>query len=161
MSNVEEIYRQVTLPGPGGPDGASRETNQDGHGWSPRRTIATVLVLLGVVASVFWWALPRETERAQWWEPEGQRALGQQIAAKPIDLETTNRALDVLDRWERMSWPQKQEATRVIGQVFDLGGTNYTTYVEVNRGMIQEYLKLKKQGELARRGATEGQATTD
>ncbi len=110
-----------------------------------------MILLLAVVVGVFWWASPEQKEDPKWWEPDGQKLIGQPIAPKPIDLESTDKALEALSGWERMSWVQKTAATRVISQVFELGGVEYVTYVEVNRDMIREHLELRKRTELIRR----------
>lgn len=157
--NPEDTYRQVTLPGPRGDDRGGR----GGRGgrddklpsWSARRTALTVALLLVVVVGVFWWASLEQQDDPKWWEPQGQKQLGEPIAAKPIDLESTDKALDALSGWERMSWVQKTEATRVISQVFELGGVDYVTYVEVNRDIIREHLEMRKRTELIRRTAAD------
>ena len=61
-----------------------------------------------------------------------------------------NAALKSLEGWGQMSWAQKREATRIIERVFDLGGTGYVTYIEVNREIIQDYLEMRKEAELNR-----------
>jgi len=151
--NPEDIYRQVTLPGPRADDRGGRDDKLPS--WSARRTTLTVILLLAVVVGVFWWASPEQKEDPKWWKPDGQKLIGQPIAPKPIDLESTDKALEALSGWERMSWVQKTEATRVISQVFELGGVEYVTYVEVNRDMIREHLELRKQTELIRRTAAD------
>jgi len=50
---------------------------------------------------------------------------------------------------------QKTAATRVISQVFELGGVEYVTYIEVNRDMIRGHLELRKRTELIRRTAAD------
>jgi len=151
--NLEDIYRQVTLPGPRGDGRGGRDDELPS--WSARRTTLTVALLLAVVLGAFWWVSPGQKEDPKWWKPEGQKQLDEPIAAKPIDLESTDKALDALSGWERMSWPQKTEATRVISQVFELGGVSYVAYVEVNRHMIREHLELRKKIELVRRIAAD------
>ena len=150
----DHTYRQVTLPGPAGP-GGERGGDQP-RSWSARRTVLTVVTLLLVVGGVCWWASPDSSE-PRWWEPEGQQQLASPARATAVDLPSTDRALEALDGWEQKSWSQKIEATRVIREVFELGGVNYVIYVDVNHVVIREYLETLKRGELVRRAAAEGQ----
>ena len=153
--SIEDVYREATRHGPSG-SGRGRGRGEP-PAWSVRRTAVTVVVLVLIVGTVFWWSAP-ERHDPKWWEPEGQKKLVSPSKTPPIDLVSTNRALDVLAGWERMSWSEKREATRLIDKVFVLGGTDYVVYVETNRGMIREHLEKRKRGELVRRAAAESRA---
>ncbi len=143
---TDNVFRQVRLPAPSEPGrhGPSGEPPS----WSARRTALTMTVLLVGVAGIWWWAQKpaRELERS---EP-GRPSLVPAGTLPPIDLPATNAALKALEGWGQMSWQQKREATHVIERVFDLGGTEYVIYIEVNRGIIQDHLEMRKQAELIR-----------
>ncbi|GIS58862.1 MAG: hypothetical protein CM1200mP2_10870 [Planctomycetaceae bacterium] len=85
----------------------------------------------------------------------GSKETGQPVENSPLDPDSTDRALDVLADWQRLSWSEKREATRQIDKVFALGGTDYVVYVETNRDMIREHLEKRKRDEMVRRAAAE------
>jgi len=160
-------YRQVTLPGPTG-NGPGGDSGSDSVSWSARRTTLTVVALLMMVVSVTWWASPDADTEPRWWEAEGQKrmadpavglAVGDQVDSRPIDLESTERALEALSGWEQKSWSEKREAIPVIDKVFEFGGIQYAAYVDANHSIIREYLQSQKRNELIRRESARG--TTD
>ena len=150
--SIEDIYREAARHGPSG-SGPDRRDG-DRPSWSVRRTAVTVVVLLLIVGTVFWWSAPERND-SKWWEPEGQKKLASPSKTPPIDLVSTDQALDVLAGWERLSWSEKRDATRLIDKVFALGGTDYVVYVETNRDMIREHLEKRKRAELVRRATAE------
>ena len=150
--SIEDIYRDAAREGPSG-SGPERK-RRDRPSWSVPRTAVTVVVLLLIVGTVFWWSAP-EPRDPKWWEPEGQKKLASPSKTPPIDLDSPDRALDVLADWQRLSWSEKREATRQIDKVFALGGTDYVVYVETNRDMIREHLEKRKRDEMVRRAAAE------
>ena len=125
--SIEDIYREAAREGPSG-SGPKRK-RRDRPSWSVPRTAVTVVVLLLIVGTVFWWSAP-EPRDPKWWEPEGQKKLASPSKTPPIDLDSTDRALA-------------------------LGGTDYVVYVETNRDMIREHLKKRKRDEMVRRAAAE------
>ena len=150
----DDIYRQVTLPGPSGTGDVGNRAEPPS--WSARRTVLTVVVLLLAVGGAFWWALPESSE-PQRWELKGQQQLANPAAATAIDLPSTERALDALDGWEQMSWTQKREATPVIAAALGIGAIDYVVYIDANHVIIREHLELRKRDELIRRAADKGQ----
>lgn len=154
--NSDDIYRQVTLPGPasrGDGRGASEPAS-----WSAGRTALTVSVLLLSVGGVFWWQFSGTEPNTRRGAPEGQKKLADPVATEPIDLASTDQAIEALTDWDRKSWSQKRDATRVVAKVFDLGGVNYVTYVDTNHETILDHLQKRKRNELGRRTTVDGQA---
>ncbi len=159
-------YRQITLPDPSG-DGPGGDSGSDSVSWSARRTTVTVVVLLMTVVGVIWWVSPDADNEPRWWDTGGQkRMVGQagdsvdsRVDNRPIDLESTEKALEALSGWEQKSWPEKREAIPVIDKVFEFGGIQYAAYIDANHAIIREHLQARKRSELIRREAARG--TTD
>ncbi|HAA52602.1 MAG TPA: hypothetical protein DCE43_23005 [Planctomycetaceae bacterium] len=149
--NSEDIYRQVTLPGPAGR--GDERGGSEPPSWSAGRTALTVSVLLSSVVGAFWWQFSAAEPNTRRPTPEGQKELADAVPTEPIDLAATDRAIEALTGWDRKSWSQKRDATRVVAKVFELGGVNYVTYVDTNHETILDYLQKRKSAEMGRRAA--------
>ena len=159
-------YRQITLPDPTG-NGPGGDSGSDSASWSARRTTVTVVALLMAVVGVAWWTWPDADTEPRWWDDEGQKRevglagdfVDSQTDNRPVDLASTEKALEALSGWEQKSWSEKREALPVIDKVMDLGLVHYPSYVDVNHAVLREHLQVRKQSELTRRDVARG--TTD
>jgi hypothetical protein len=164
--NADPGYRQITLPDPTG-NGPGGDSGSDSASWSARRTTVTMVALLMAVVGVAWWTWPDADTESRWWDAEGQKRevglagdfVDSQVDNRPVDLESTEKALEALSGWEQKSWSAKREALPVIDKVMDLGLVHYPIYVDVNHAVIREHLQVRKRSELNRREADRG--TTD
>ena len=110
-------------------------------------------VLLSSVVGAFWWQFSAAEPNTRRPTPEGQKALADAVPTEPIDLPATDRAIEALTGWDRKSWSQKRDATRVVANVFELWGVNYVTYVDTNHETILDHLQKRKRAEMGRRAA--------
>jgi hypothetical protein len=125
-----------------------------------------MVALLMAVVGVAWWTWP-DADTEPRWDAEGQQrnvglagdSVDSQVDNRPVDLESTEKALEALSGWEQKSWSEKREALPVIDKVMKLGLIHYPSYVDVNHAVIREHLQVRKRSELNRREADRG--TTD
>jgi hypothetical protein len=159
-------YRQITLPDPTG-NGPGGDSGSDSASWSARRTTVTVVALLMTVVGVAWWMSPDADTELRWRDAEGQKrkvglagdSVDSPVYNRPVDLESTEKALEALSGWEQKSWSKKREALPVIDRVMKFGGVHYPAYIDANHAVIREHLQVRQQSELTRREVVRG--TTD